>query len=316
MKTPNLTPINLLFFLLITNYGITVAQTSDCEENTYNEVNGLVVIEAENLDITETDWSIKTDFTGYTGTGYLSWDGKNNFNSPGNGLISTSIKINTAGTYLFRWHSKVGNGDDSTEHNDSWLRFPDADEFYAEKNGERVYPNGSGLTPNPEGASSDGWFKVFLASTTDWTWTTLTNDNNGYPIYVVFDTPGEYIMEISGRSPDHLINRITLSNDDATEPLDLNNSETSCNASLSIDSISELNKKATIIYPNPVENYLYIEKGIESELKNLTIFDFKGTEINTIKISTIDNRLDVSQLKPGLYFMRTDKNEIIKFIKQ
>jgi len=74
----------------------------DCEDAIYIDITGLVVIEAENLVIDQTNWNIKIDFNGYTGTGYLSWDGNNNFNSPGNGLISTRIKINTPGTYRFR----------------------------------------------------------------------------------------------------------------------------------------------------------------------------------------------------------------------
>jgi len=108
--------------------------SDECGQATYEDVNGLIIIEAENLAINGTNWNVKTEFEGYTGYGYLSWDGNNNFNSPGNGLISTTLKINTPGTYRFRWHSKVGNGSNSTEHNDSWLRFPDASDFYGEIN--------------------------------------------------------------------------------------------------------------------------------------------------------------------------------------
>lgn len=77
------------------------AQTDDCELTTYENVDGLVVIEAENLPIDETDWSIKSNFNDFTGAGYLSWDGNNNFNSPRNGLITTKIRIHTPGTYGF-----------------------------------------------------------------------------------------------------------------------------------------------------------------------------------------------------------------------
>ncbi len=83
------------------------AQTDDCGSAFYEDVDGLVIIEAENLDIDATDWSIKSNFTDYSSTGYLSWDGNNNYGSPGNGLITTMVRINTAGTYRFRWRSRI-----------------------------------------------------------------------------------------------------------------------------------------------------------------------------------------------------------------
>jgi len=91
------------------------------------------------------------------------------------------------------------------------LRFPDADDFFGQKGSSKVYPKGSGKTPNPAGASSDGWFKVYLGGTTNWTWASSTSDNNAHKIYVKFNSAGTYTMEISGRSKHHLIDRIVLS---------------------------------------------------------------------------------------------------------
>ncbi|MEM1001621.1 MAG: hypothetical protein AAGH46_03110, partial [Bacteroidota bacterium] len=229
MKTRNL----LVFLMPVLALLSTKAQTNDCGGATYEERDNLVIIEIENLDFSGTDWSLRTDVSGYTGSGYLSWDGNNNYNSPGIGTVTTTIRINNPGTYRFRWRSKVGTGNNSTEHNDSWLRFPDADNFYGERNGNRVYPNGSGQSPNPNGASSNGWFKIYLSGSTDWTWSTNTSDHDAHQIYVQFDTVGNYTMEISGRSSNHLIDRITLSNN-GNDPLDLNNTETTCENNLSL----------------------------------------------------------------------------------
>lgn len=203
--------------------GISSPCTSD-----YVEENGYVVIYAEDLDITGTDWEVATSVAGYTNSGYLRWAGANFFNTPGNGTISATIRITNPGTYRFQWRSKVGQGIDSTEHNDSWLRFPDASDFYGQKTGSTVYPIGSGKTPIPNGAGADGWFKVFLSGTTNWTWATATSDNDGHPIYVDFDTPGVYTMEISGRSFDHLIDRIVLYQASVADPLNTANTETPC----------------------------------------------------------------------------------------
>ncbi len=301
----------LLFPKLIT------AQTDDCGLATYEDVDGLIVIEAENLPIDGTDWSIKSNFNDFTGTGYLSWDGNNNFNSPGNGLITTKIRINTPGTYRFRWRSRIGNGTNSTEHNDSWLRFADASDFYAEKNGNRIYPNGSGQTPNPNGSSSDGWFKAYLSGSTNWTWSTQTSDNDAHQIFVEFDAVGIYTMEISGRSKDHLIDRITLSNN-ATNPLELENSDTPCtNGTLGITDFTGTTFRNSIrLFPNPADDYISIKNNRESEFRTISIFDYKGTEIIKKEISKINNQLDVSQLATGIYFAITNEGEHIRFIKR
>jgi hypothetical protein len=91
----------MLTIVLIVTKLIT-AQTDDCGLATYEDADGLVVIESENLPIADTDWSIKSNFNNVTSASYLSWNGNNNFNSPGNGLITTKIKINTPEAYRFR----------------------------------------------------------------------------------------------------------------------------------------------------------------------------------------------------------------------
>lgn len=185
---------------------------AQCE---YEEKDGLVIIEAEDLDL-HSDWHIKTEKAGYTGSSYITWEGGDNFNNPGEGTITTKIKINKTGTYRFQWRNAVGEGTNTTEFNDSWLKFPDADDFYGQKGSNtslRVYPKGSGKTPEPEGSGSDGWFKIYTSSTTDWNWTSKTSDNDAHDIYVQFDNPGVYTMLISGRSDKHALDRISLSNE-------------------------------------------------------------------------------------------------------
>ncbi len=199
--------------------------SGNCEA-AYTENEGLVVIEAENLTV-NSSWLKKSSVPGHTGTGYITWEGADYFHTPGNGLIQTQIKINRTGVYRFQWRSKVGKGTSSTEHNDSWIRFPDASDFYAKRGTQILYPKGSGKSPNPDGGGADGWFKAYLSGTTGWTWSTLTNDGTGYEIFVVFDSPGVYTMELSARSTDHLIDRIILHNNVA-DPTDLSHAETPC----------------------------------------------------------------------------------------
>ncbi len=142
------------------------------------------------------------------------WTGKNYYQEPGHGLMEITIKIEQEGKYAFEWSNSVGIGDNPTESNDTWLRFPNAAKFYGEKTEEgkvlRVYPKESGKTPEPEGAGADGWFKVYSSQTIDWSWNCFVNDNDGYPIFVEFDEPGEYTLQISGRSQGHSIDVIRL----------------------------------------------------------------------------------------------------------
>ncbi|WP_378187024.1 DUF5060 domain-containing protein [Aquimarina sp. W85] len=204
----------------------------------YEEKDGLVVIEAENLSILG-DWNKKNTISGFTGSGYLEWTGPNHFNAPGNGLINAKIKINSPGRYKFQWRSKVGEGESATEANDTWLKFPDADAFYAQKGSEKIYPKGSGLTPNPEGAGGQGYFKVYSTGTTNWTWTTKTSDKDPHDIFIEFDSPGVYTMLISGRSKHHVVDRVTLNKSSVNATI-ISLEETKCQNN------GQNNSKATI----------------------------------------------------------------------
>jgi len=212
----------------------TTTPPTGCTGVDYEEVNGLVVIEAENLNVSGSQWQIKTDKTGFTGAGHLEWTGNDFFNGAqaGNaGVITTKIRINDPGKYSFEWRNSIApRGTSTTDLNDSWLRFPDAADFYGEKpNGDRTYPVGEprGRTPNPEGASGNGYFKVYVNSL-NWSFQSTTGDNaDGRPIFVEFNAPGVYTMEIAARSEGHVIDRILLHKQVANAQ-NLSNPETPC----------------------------------------------------------------------------------------
>ncbi|MEM6524989.1 MAG: hypothetical protein AAGF85_12450 [Bacteroidota bacterium] len=186
----------------------------DCGETSnalFSEENGFVLVEFEDADF-EGEWVLVGDLSNSTGRGYMLWEGDNFFGQPGNGLATYRINISTPGIYRFIWRSAVKEGDNGTEANDSWLRFADADDFYGEKSdGSIVYPKGTGKMPNPEGASSDGWFKVYRSGNDlDFKWQARTSDNDAHPIFVQFNDAGTYTMEISGRSKGHAIDKFLL----------------------------------------------------------------------------------------------------------
>lgn len=179
----------------------------------FQEENGLVHAEFEKADFSAS-WNLNSDENDYSGEGYMVWSGDQYLGNPGNGMTSFKIMINSAGTYQFLWRTAVTIGNNGTEHNDTWLRFPDADDFYGQKNNSVVYPAGSGKTPNPNGASSDGWFKIYRSGNDlGFKWQAFTSDHDGHDIFVRFDSPGIYTMEISARSSGHAIDQFVLFKD-------------------------------------------------------------------------------------------------------
>lgn len=178
----------------------------------FNEADGLLNIEFENAAFSG-DWELRSNGDNFSGDGYMVWTGAQSLNEPGNGMVTFKIKINNPGTYQFEWRTAIQTGDSGTDHNDSWLRFPDADNFFGEKDGSNsiVFPGGTGKTPTPEGASKDGWFKVYRSGNDlDFKWNALTNDHDGHRVYVTFDNAGEYTMEVSARSSGHAIDKFVL----------------------------------------------------------------------------------------------------------
>ncbi|MEM0930941.1 MAG: hypothetical protein AAGJ12_00655 [Bacteroidota bacterium] len=177
----------------------------------FTENNGLVSVEFENTTF-QGDWELRNDANDVSGQGYMVWTGQQRLGQPGEGKATFLIEIGTPGTYQFLWKSSFRLGDNGTEHNDTWLRFPDADDFFGEKdNGSIVYPKGSGKQPNPEGSSADGWFKIYRSGNDNsFLWQARTSDNDAHDIFITFNTAGIYTMEISARSSFHGIDRFIL----------------------------------------------------------------------------------------------------------
>lgn len=189
------------------------------------EENGLVVIEMESTDNLPGSWQNAATSTSpnisnpgnATGGDFIVWEGPQFLNQTGNSTISYPVQITTTGVYQFKWRSQVGNGTSSTDHNDTWLKI-EGDAFYGQKgsNGSIVCPKGFNGSTNdctgnvPQGSGGNGWFKVFSSGSTNWTWSTLTSDNDGHQIYARFDTPGTYNILISVRSSNHALDRMVM----------------------------------------------------------------------------------------------------------
>ena len=78
--------------------------------------------------------------------------------------------------------------------------------------------------------------------------------------------------------------------------------------SLALDSVSNESFK---LYPNPVEDYLYIQSS-DTTIKNIDIYNMLGKRIYT---SSSENRLDMSSYSAGIYFVKIN-NSTFKIVKK
>lgn len=194
----------------------------------YETKNKILVIEAEDLPFGGA-WSKQTTRVGFTGSGYIGWTGKASLQNPGIGTISVKLKL-AAGRYRMQWRSRIGKGTNATEHNDSFVRYPDVDAFYGMKlikaKESRAYPKPVcedkakmaavkalpqvSVTKCPNGTSKNGWTKVYSSGATTWKWSAKTSDNDAHNIYIEVDKASVYTLELSARSDHHLIDRIVI----------------------------------------------------------------------------------------------------------
>lgn len=73
-------------------------------------------------------------------------------------------------------------------------------------------------------------------------------------------------------------------------------------------------KRSTIIYPNPASTHLSFQ--LNEESKYYTIFDSKLTVIKTGQLSKENPTINIEALNSGLYFIKTELSDLIKFIKE
>ena len=138
------------------------------------------------------DWELERSIGGFTGNGYLRWDGSDAFNvsSAGRGTITYRFRIERAGNYELLWRSRITRGNSNSEHNDSWARFPTGRNVSSEQ-------------------PLNGWTKIFMNTQNQWAWRSRTVDNVARPVRQFFSA-GDHTMQISGRSNGHAIDRISL----------------------------------------------------------------------------------------------------------
>ncbi len=152
------------------------------------EDDGVVVVEVESIDAPP-NWAESRALGDVLGESYFINVGPNG--SPGSqSVMRYRVTISEPGFYEFRWRTRIGEGDDYKEANDSWLRLPTGRDIPGEQ-------------------SLENWSKVYMNRLGRWTWDTVTVDFAPRPIRQYLDA-GDHEIEIAGRSTGHAIDRFVL----------------------------------------------------------------------------------------------------------
>ena len=84
--------------------------------------------------------------------------------------------------------------------------------------------------------------------------------------------------------------------------------KTESNISLSIPDF-ETNEIALVVYPNPTNGVLHFKK--VGDPKEIEVFDLTGASVYKVKFM---DKIDLSFLTTGIYFVKTDLNQIVKIV--
>ena len=81
---------------------------------------------------------------------------------------------------------------------------------------------------------------------------------------------------------------------------------------LSIDDFADDN--SFNIYPNPADNYIVLQNAKVGD--KVDLFDVVGKKVKSFNVESEIQQMDISELKTGVYFARSNQQEAIKIIKR
>lgn len=186
----------------------------------YQEVDGLVVIEAENTSSELGEWTLKTDVSGFAGNGYLEFEGNRYLNGPANSPLEYTFQVAQSGIYQLHMHVAR-----ETIELDGKIREDLANDCYV-----RVEGN-FGAGPNPGDTHNDDApltllkmdTKFFGGDDRNFVWAP-TDENPGHldpgghknkrVARYAFEAGETYKLVVSGRSKAFKLDRIVFALDD------------------------------------------------------------------------------------------------------
>lgn len=79
---------------------------------------------------------------------------------------------------------------------------------------------------------------------------------------------------------------------------------------------SQQNSKELVVFPNPSSNFIYLKLPESSKGINYTIYDTNGKLMLREEITVVKNGIDISKLKKGVYFLKSENGERTKIVKE
>ena len=147
-----------------------------------------------------------------------------------------------------------------------------------------------------------------------WGFVTNTNDGDSYRfIWATFNTAGNYSVIVDARSNFFFMDKMVLRRVDVsdTDAFNLENNESTCfDGSLSVNNEAFKNVK---MFPNPTSGKVEL-KSIPVNT-TLLITDVLGNHIKKIKTKNINEIIDLSTFKNGVYFIISENREQ-RFVKK
>lgn len=69
------------------------------------------------------------------------------------------------------------------------------------------------------------------------------------------------------------------------------------------------------LYPNPAQNFVVLNNKPDS-IENIDIYSITGHLVKSVDLKSNNDKIDIKDLAPGLYFLKTDESKPLKFIKK
>ncbi len=193
-------PRSLYYPLVVTSLlllcaGVIAPESVSGQSAVFVEEGGLIVIQAESLDPVG-DWVEESSDAGYTGSGYIRWNGPNYYGTPDRSTLAYKIYINDPGEYNVRLRMSHKGAPAGDQWNDCWARMDNG-------------PWAKAL--HPADKMNDGF----------------TFDSILEPDFGVFESmryylsAGVHTLYISGRSENLRIDRLHFYRDYVSNPLNL-----------------------------------------------------------------------------------------------
>ena len=272
----------------------------------YNEVNGLVIMEAEHTTSNLDKWIIKTDVADYKGSGHLEFTGNSIVNGPPNSPLQYTFQINQTAYFriLIRARKRIDNHGEFDKSNDCYIRV--AGDFDPSPNAQEVNNGAASLEILKEdtkifGGKSDEWGKAFTLDIGG-------HDGKRVPVYG-FKAGETYTLTVSGRSKQFNIDRIVFYkngtynlNDDKVEIMDAT-PETSCERTLGTSTIN-YNKEFQIV-SNPIKDKKL--RITHTQAQDFKLYSLTGELLKEFSAKE-NTTIDLSNFTSGIYILQTEKS--------